>query len=219
MVRFHLAALAVALCAAPTFAQDKPATRLYVSADIGTAQNGVSEYAYGTPVAPRDEKSQVFRVRVGYQFIRFFALEAGYADLGSYETGVRMDCSISPQVQCIPDFESEVDMHAWTINGAGMVPIGDRLTVRAQIGWQLRTKQTHQIPVTGADYTRSSELVLPTYGVGASFALKPKIELFAEWNKFVGDDPGYGDGIPAAPGSILDEADAEAFSLGVRWRF
>jgi opacity protein-like surface antigen len=218
VVRLILAVLA-ALCAVPAMAQDQPKTKLYVSADIGSAKIGVSQYAYGIAVAPRDAKSQVFRVRVGYQFIRFFALEAGFADLGSYGTGVHMDCSISPQVQCIPDFESEIDMQAWTINGVGMIPIGNRLTVRAQIGWLGRTKKTHQVPSTGADYTRSSGQVLPTYGVGASFAVKPKLEVFAEWNKFVGDDPGYGDGTPAPPGSILDEADAEAFSLGVRWRF
>ncbi len=96
MVRLCLAVLlAGALYALPAHSQNAPSTKFYVSADVGTADNGVSEYAFGTPAGPRDEKSNLFRVRFGYQFVRFFALEAGYADLGSYSANIDMDCSSS----------------------------------------------------------------------------------------------------------------------------
>lgn len=220
MVRSLVVALLVSapLISAPAWAQDRPSTKWYASADFGTAKNGVSDYAFGVAVPPRDEKSAVFRVRVGYQFVRFFALEAGYADLGSYRTGIHMDCSSAPQVVCIPDFESQVDLSAFHFSGVGMVPIGDRLTVRAQVGFMAREKQTHQIPITGDDYRRSATDVLPTIGVGASFAIRPKVEVYAEWNKFVGDDPSYG-GVQSAPGTVMDESDVEAFSIGARFRF
>jgi OOP family OmpA-OmpF porin len=210
-------ALAVST-AAPAWAQDKPSTKLYVSADVGTAKQGISEYSFGIAVPPRDDTSTVFRVRVGYQFIRYFALEAGYADLGSYSNGVHMDCTGGSQVVCIPDFRSEVDLSAFHLSGVGMFPFGDRFTVRAQIGFMARRKETHQVPVTGADYRRSATDVMPTLGFGASFALKPKVELYAEWNKFTGDEPSYG-AVQEPPGSLMDEADLESFSVGARFRF
>ncbi len=215
-----LAAVATAACcAAPgAFAQDAPRTKLYVAADVGTSQIGVSTYAYASAVAPRDEVSPVFRVRGGVQLVRFFALEVGYADLGNYKAGVRIDCTIAPQSPCVPDFTSEVDMRAWTFNVAAVLPIGDRLSLRANKGWSLRTKKTHQVPVTGADYRLKSEKVLPFFGFGAAFALTPKLELVAEWNKFVGRNPSLA-AAPPSEGSLLDEADSEAFSMGARFRF
>jgi hypothetical protein len=220
VVRLVFAALAASvLFSMPALSQDSPSTRLYVSLDVGTTNNGVSNYTFGTAVEPRDVRSDLSRLRVGYQFVRFFALEAGYVDLGSYSTMVEMDCSASPEVDCVPDFRSDGDLTAWTFNGVGQLPIGERFAVRANVGWMLRTKDTHIIPVSADDYNRSSRKVLPVYGVGANFAVTKKIDVFAEWSKFVGDDPGFPSGEPVAPGSMLDESDAEAYSLGVRWRF
>jgi hypothetical protein len=220
VVRLLLVALVGgASCAAPAFSQDAPSTKLYVSADIGNASNGVSQYVYGTPVPPRDEKSAVFRVRAGYQFVRFFALEAGFADLGSYGANVHMDCSVSPQVTCIPDFESEIEMRAFTTSGVAMYTFGDRLSVRAAVGLYLREKKTRQVPLGAPAHSRSSHAVLGSFGFGAGYAVTKKLDVYLEWNKFQGEDPGYGDGTPSPPGSIADEADLEAFSLGARWRF
>jgi OmpA-OmpF porin, OOP family len=218
VVRSSFAALAACvLCAMPAMSQDKPSTKFYASADLGTAENGVSEYVLGTPEGPRDEKSNVIRVRFGYQFVRFFALEAGYADLGNYSANIDMDCSSAPQVECVPDFRSDLDISAWTINGAGALPIGERFALRANIGFALRTKKTHLVPVEGDDVHRTSQKLLPCYGVGANFAITKKIDVFAEWSKFAGDEVSMGS--IRAPGGLIDESDLEALSLGVRFRF
>jgi hypothetical protein len=220
VVRLALSALlAGTLFAAPAHSQGAPSTKFYASADIGSAENGVSNYAYGTPAGPRDEESNLFRVRFGYQFVRFFALEAGYADFGSYSANVEMDCSASPQVECIADFESDLDLSAWTFNAVGQLPVGDRFTLRANLGMMLRTKKTHLTTIEGDDFQRSSRKVLPIYGVGAGFAVTKKIDVFAEWSKFAGEDPSFPNGLVVAPGAMIDEADAEALSLGVRFRF
>ena len=220
MVRYILAALVSgALLALPAHSQNAPSTKFYVSADVGSTENGVSEYAFGTPEGPRDEKSNLFRVRFGYQFVRFFALEAGYADLGSYSANVEMDCSAAPQVECIPDFESDSDLSAWTFNAVGQLPVGDRFALRANLGLTLRKKTTHLTTIEGDDFRRSSQKVFSVYGIGAGFAVTKKIDVFAEWSKFTGEDPGFPDGTMVAPGAITDEADTEAVSLGVRFRF
>jgi hypothetical protein len=156
-------------------------------------------------------------VRIGYQFVRFFALEAGYADLGSYRANIDMDCSSAPEVECIPDFRSDVDISAWSLNGAGALPIGERFALRANLGWILRKKHTHLVPVEGDDSRRSSQKVLPHVGASVNFAVTKQIDVFAEWSKFMGDEVSMGS--IRAPGGLIDESDLETLSLGVRWRF
>jgi len=219
VLRPILSALA-ALLAVPAFAQDAPRTKWYASADLGTAKMGVSEFTFGRPVAPQDRKSGAFRIRGGYQFVRFFALEASYADLGSYSMRADMDCSAAPQVQCIPDFRTDIDLQALGLFGVGMVPIGDRLTFRATVGVSARQKRTHQVPDGAPDYTRTSTILLPGFGLGAGFAVTKKLDVYAEWNKYAGND-GDGQieiGAMIKPGTIA-EGDLAIFSLGARWRF
>jgi len=219
VVKLVLAALS-ALLVSPAFAQDAPKTKWYISADVGSAKQGISEFVFGREVAPTDRKSTTFRLRGGYQFVRFFALEASYVDLGSYSTGVHMDCSQATQVQCIPDFRTELDLQSLGLLGVGMVPIGDRLTFRATVGVSARQKRTHQVPEGAADYTRTSTAVLPSFGVGAGFAVTRKLDVYAEWNKYAGEsgEGRFPTGEMLNPGTI-SEGDIQVFSMGVRWRF
>jgi hypothetical protein len=101
-----------------------------------------------------------------------------------------------------------------------MVPIGDRLTVRATVGFSARQKRTHQVPDGAPDYTRTTTAVLPGLGVGAGFAVTKKLDVYVEWNKYEGDngDHGFPTGDMVNPGEI-GEGDIETFSLGARWRF
>jgi hypothetical protein len=209
-----------AMVAAPAYAQDSPTTKWYASADLGAAKMGISDFVYGQSVAPRDQKSGAFRVRAGYQFIRFFALEASYVNLGSYSTRVDMDCSSAPQVQCIPDFRSDVDLQALGLFGVGMLPIGDRLSVRATVGFSDREKRTHQVPDSGAAYSRSSSTLMASFGVGAGLAVTQRLEVYAEWNKYDGEGGhSFPTGEISKPGTVGVEGNIEVFSLGVRWRF
>ena len=219
MVRFCVVAL-VALLSVTARAEDAPATKWYVGADLGTAKMGVSEFTFGRPEAPQDRKSTAFRVRGGYQFIRFFALEATLAKLGSYSTRVDMDCSPAPQVQCIPDFRSDIDLQGFGLFGVGIVPISDRLSVRGTVGVTARHKHTHQVPDGAADYTRSSTKLLAGFGVGAAFAINRKLDVYAEWNRIDGGNSSGGlpIGEMSNPGEI-SEGDLAIFSLGARWRF
>jgi opacity protein-like surface antigen len=219
MVRYILAALVVT-SASSAPAQDAPKMKWYVSADAGNGTIGGARYAYGESVAPRDGSSMVFRVRGGYQFIRYFALEAAYVNLGSYSSTVDMNCSAAPQVQCMPDFRSDIDMQALGAFGVGTFPLGDRLTVRATVGLSLREKQTHQIPVGAPDYSRTSHSVMGGFGFGAGWAVTKKLEVYAEWNRYDGDGGSeFPTGEPRSPGTVMEEGDIRVFSLGARWRF
>lgn len=213
-------AVVVALLAAPAVAQNAPKTKWYVSADIGSAKQGVSEFAFGRAIAPSDRTSTTFRLRGGYQFVRFFALEASYADLGSYSTRVDMAPCTYVDPQCLPDFRTELDLQALGVFGVGMLPVGDRLTLRATLGFSARQKRTHQVPDGAPDYTRTTTTALPGFGIGAGFAVTKRLDVYVEWNKYAGENGsgGFPSGEIANPGTIR-EGDLTVFSLGARWRF
>jgi OmpA-OmpF porin, OOP family len=217
-IRLFVAATIACGTAPDAFAQDRATGKWYVAADLGSSSIGVSQYNFATPVTPRDSRSNTFRVRAGYQFVEYFALEAGYADLGDYQANVRVDCASAPSQPCIGDYRSEIKLRAVMINAAGVLPIGARFTVRGNIGMGLRVKETHQFPENAQDYELSANELMPFFGFGAGVAITPKLEVIAEWNKFAGQAEGYGDGV-SKPGELGDEADVEAFSLGVRFRF
>jgi opacity protein-like surface antigen len=214
-------ATCVALLAAPAFAGDAPKTKWYASADVGRAKNGISEYAYGRQVAPRDSHANPFRVRAGYQFIRYFALEAAYVDLGSYANGVDMDCTRDPLAPpCVPDFRAEIEMQQLGLFGVGMIPIGDRLTVRATVGLSLREKKTRKRFVDGTDARHTGHMVTGSFGFGAGWAVNERLEVYGEWNRYdgKGGHP-FPTGEQAPPGKAMEEAQIEVFSMGARWRF
>jgi opacity protein-like surface antigen len=219
MVRWVLAAC-VALTALPAAAEDAPGFKWYVSADVGRAKNGISEYAFGRQVAPRDAGSTALRVRAGYQFIRYFALEAAYVDLGSFSNGVDIDCSQYPQVQCVPDFRAQIDIRELGLFAVGMVPIGDRLTVRATIGLPLREKKTRKIYVGAPEAEHTGRLLTGSFGFGAGWAVNPRLEIYGEWNRYdgKGGHP-FPTGEQAPAGEVMEEAHIEVFSMGARWRF
>jgi len=123
-------------------------------------------------------------------------------------------------VQCIPDFRTELDLQSLGLFGVGMLPIGERLTVRATVGFSARQKRTHQVPDGAPGYTRTSTAVLPGFGVGAGFAVTKKLDVYAEWNKYEGEngDGQFPTGEISNPGTI-GEGDLAIFSLGARWRF
>jgi opacity protein-like surface antigen len=218
VIRIILVVLAASF-AMPALAQDAPQTKWYVSADAGNGKMGASKYVYGRSIAPRDGSAPVIRLRGGYQFVRYFALEATYVNLGSYSSTVDMNCSAAPQVQCIPDFRSDIDMQALGLFGVGLLPVGDRLTFRATVGLAVREKKTHQIPVGAPDYTRTSNLAMAGIGFGAGWALTKKLDIYAEWNRYAGDSgTPFAVGDVQAPGTV-EEGDIHVFSLGARWRF
>jgi hypothetical protein len=162
----------------------------------------------------------VVRLSAGYQFIRYFALEAGYARLGSYSNNIDMDCSGSPQVQCIPDFRSDIDVQNFGLYSVGILPIGDRLSLRAAVGFSLRERKTHQVPVGAPDYTRHSQDVRVAFGIGAGFAVTKRMDVYAEWSKLDGSgDHPFPTGEQLNPGTVAVEAAIEVFSLGARLRF
>lgn len=77
----------------PAFAQSQPDTGFYLGGGLGISKAGVSTSGlaaalqrggFTTVTTSADESSEGWKLFAGYQFHRNLALEAGYADLGTF---------------------------------------------------------------------------------------------------------------------------------------
>ena len=113
-------------------------------AGAGVGQSFVDEGNY-------DDEDTAFSVFGGYQFNRYFGLEAGYADFGKLEprgTG------------------AELEANSVYLTAVGTVPFTDKFSGYAKAGFQRWDLDTSIPSVVGNDDDSGTD---PTYGVGLQY--------------------------------------------------
>ena len=139
-------------------AQDKG---FYAGAGVG--QSFVDEGAY-------DDEDTAFSVFGGYQFNKYFGLEAGYADFGKIEaegTGAA--------------FEGD----SAYLTAVGTLPITDRFSAYAKAGLHRWNVDTALPGLTGNNDDSGSD---PTYGVGVQYRFTDRVALRGEYSRFEIED-------------------------------
>jgi OOP family OmpA-OmpF porin len=123
-----------------------------------------------------DDTDPAYGLFAGYQLNRYFAAEAGYADLGKLRAS---------------SVATTVDTHAWLWEAAalGFVPVADRFALYGKFGGYRATLQSSERGL--AD--RSNGGV--TYGGGLEWGLRPGLGLRGQWQRYkdVGGDLVYGE--------------------------
>ena len=153
--------LAALIGAAASGAQAAEDHGFYLGA--GAGQSFVDEGAY-------DDEDTAFSVFGGYQFNRWFGLEAGYADFGKLEPDVA-----GPALE--PD--------AAYLTAVGTLPFTDRLSGYLKAGVQ-RWNLDAAIPgLTGTDDDSGTD---PTYGVGLQYRFSDAFALRGEYSRFEVED-------------------------------
>jgi OOP family OmpA-OmpF porin len=138
-------------------AQDKG---FYAGAGVG--QSFVDEGAY-------DDEDTAFSVFGGYQFNRYFGLEAGYADFGKIE----------PEAAG-PTLEGD----SAYFTAVGTLPITDSFSAYAKAGLHRWNVDTSLPGLIGDDDSGTD----PTYGVGLQYRFTDKVALRGEYSRFEVED-------------------------------
>lgn len=117
-----------------------------------------------------DDEDTAFSAFGGYQFNRYFALEAGYADFGRIEPrGIGND----------------LEARSGYLTAVGSVPFTERLSGYAKAGlhrWDL----DEALPVlTGTGDDSGTD---PTYGLGLQYRFNDTVALRGEYSRFEIDD-------------------------------
>lgn len=151
---------AVLLGAAAFAAQAQEDKGFYAGA--GAGQSYVDETAY-------DDEDAAFSVFGGYQFNRYFGLEAGYVDFGKLEAdGLGRDLEASSAY----------------LTAVASVPFTDKFSGYAKAGFQRWDLDT-PIAATGTLDDNGTD---PTYGLGVQYRFSDAFALRGEYSRFEVED-------------------------------
>lgn len=172
----------------------------YVLGAVGYARMGVERgaldgqaIAAGLPPSSSVDKSGVgFKLGVGYQFNRNFAVEGGYDDLRSFhyrnpgtaDTGIKYTARI------------------WNVFGVGTLPLDDGLLVFGKIG--IADNRLKADTVETAAYQNKESHVRAAFGVGGEYDLTDNFGLRVEYEYFgkAGSDANFAAHTGTGKGSL-----------------
>jgi long-subunit fatty acid transport protein len=140
-----------------------------------------------TSTTSASTRSEGWKVYTGFQFNKYFGVEAGYANLND----MNATTTITAPAPAPRTIQTKVDADAWTLAAVGTYPVTDKLSVMAKLGaaYVLTDKSTKLsgvgvTSVKGLAVSSGDDGYEPLYGVGASYALFDSFKLRAEWERF-----------------------------------
>lgn len=146
-----------------------------------------------------DENDVGYKAYLGYGFTPNFALEGGYANLGSAEYKVRHTGG-----------NGEVDWksHGIFVQAVGRAPVANRFSLLAKGGAYFAENEV-KVTGPGGRFDESDNEINFVLGLGAEYDLTPATSLRFEWERF----PNIGDE------DVGGEADVDLWTLGLRFGF
>jgi OOP family OmpA-OmpF porin len=106
-----------------------------------------------------DSKDDAWKAFGGYQFNRYFGLEAGYIDLGKVTTPA-----------------ATLDSKAWQASAVGSLPLTEQFALTGKLGVAQAETETSGF---GTDHNTD-----PTYGLGLRYNFTRQFGLRGEWERF-----------------------------------
>jgi OmpA-OmpF porin, OOP family len=162
----------------------------YVGGAIGQSKD--QDYCDGAAAfgVSCDDSDGAFKLFGGYRMNRNFAIEGGFAFLGTVTASV-------------PGLVEEFETTAFDVTAMGILPIGAQFSVHGKIGLYMASTEGK---ATGfaSETERNGGL---TFGAGAGLDFSRNFGVRVEWQRYqdVGGDFG--------------ESDIDLTSIGVLWRF
>ena len=109
-----------------------------------------------------DDNSFAYNLAVGWRFTKWLAIDAGYWDLGDYDSDK------------IDNQKFSLDGETWSVGGMVSVPLWIvDVYARGGVSWWEATSRA--VDDDGTD---------PYYGIGGSFNIGGSLDLYAEWIRF-----------------------------------
>lgn len=140
-------------------------------------------------VINKDKHSGVGEGLVGYSFNRYFAVELGYASLGSSKA----DIDFRSGLVSVGSFNLEYNMSATFIDAVGLFPLNEKWSVlgRAGAAYSRVHADMKGDPLTFAVSTndQTEVKVLPKFGAGVDYRANSSFTIRAQWERYKMPDP------------------------------
>jgi OOP family OmpA-OmpF porin len=166
-----LLALALSILSASASAQNVYTTRgSYLGLQVGGSH--VKEWCEGVPSSFQcDDVGAAWRIFGGYQFHSNFALEVGYADLGT----VTLDAGTA---------SGRADMTAVDLSVVGILPLNPALALFGKFGFYRGRISAVVSSSSGTPFSETDSGTEMTFGFGGEYRFTPTVGLRAEWQKY-----------------------------------
>jgi len=214
MARNSLACVAC-LVATSAWAQGGGNRAFYVGADAGWSNlhdSGDFDVQQGVD----DDQSITFSVRLGYRFNRYFSLEAGYTDLGEFDTTPSVVCpAIYPPGSCAA-FDASTSIDGVTLGAVGTWPVSSHLQLEASAAAIYREVEYSYGGAAGnGSLTEKGTVWKLGFGVGVP--INDRLEVGLELAQY--RDVGIRIGAGANGVQTTNDGYATVITLGARWFF
>lgn len=188
----------------------------YAGLDVGSARtdSAIDEHLFIDDTTARSSDTTTgFRLRGGYQFGRFFALEVAYVDFGEFRSYFEPDdCPAGAPGPCPLDVRTSV--HGLVATLRGIVPIGAHWYADARLGWGKMDTDANQ--VGGSNQSTSFENAAFHYGIGGGYRFDDHWEVALDYSEYNQEDLGL---TLAGEFGIYDLGETSMTSVGVSYRW
>jgi OOP family OmpA-OmpF porin len=183
----------------------------YVGANVGQARakiderritDNLSAAGFSTTAFKSDDTHFGYKLFGGYQFVKYFALEAGYFDLGRFG----FTANTSPPA----GLTGTTRLRGGDLDAVGIIPFTDKFAAFGRIGYAY-TDANDRFASYGAVVIRDSQRKQNSsnykFGFGLQYALSDSWGMRAEAERYrVGD-------------AVGNKGDVDLFSVGLLYRF
>jgi OOP family OmpA-OmpF porin len=194
--------------------RDGVADGFYVGLDFGKAKFDPGNRFFGREGYRDSGADSGYKLRFGYQFIRYVAVEVGYADLGEISiNGNPYLCT--PTTTC--SLSARTKTSGALVNAVGSWPFAERWALNGRLGAMRSKVATTEQSVPGPGPTHYSQTDMAiTYGAGVSFRLNSHATASVDWARFDRYDggPTLGGGV-----GVVSRGSSSLASLGLTYMF
>ena len=170
----------------------------YIGAAIGVTKANINDAdirsAYGATTSNVDEKDNGYKLTIGKQLNRNFALELSYFDLGNFSFRTNGTGGADLKYKGI------------ALDLVTQVPFTERFSAYTRLGVQYAKSDATFIPNVGARYSRSEKNFNGKVGLGLEYKFTEALALRGEYERNRMDDP------------VRTKANVDLISLGLVYK-
>lgn len=193
------AALLFAAASLPAMAQ-YDSVGVYLFGNVGQAEIDQDDDELGGPgiASSTDDEDTGYKLGLGLQLNRYFALEGAWVDLGEYSYKAS---------DGVNSLKADVEVSGFGGNLVGRLPFDYGLSVYAKAGWH-QLEYDASVKFNGISLDDDDETdTVGSWAVGGAWQFAPQFSVVAEFERYmdVGEDLGG------------DEVDIDFWSIGLRY--
>lgn len=194
------AALLLAAASLPAMAQ-YDSVGVYLFGNVGQAEADLNDADVPGLSSSVDDEDTGYKLGLGLQLNRYFAIEGTWVDLGEYTYKARGDEG---------SLKADVEVSGFGGNLVGRLPFDYGLSLYAKAGWhQLEYDTSVNLNLGGEGYSDSDDETetVGSWAVGGAWQFAPQFSVVAEFERYmdVGEDLGG------------DDVDIDFWSIGLRY--